>query len=93
MQECPPIFYLQQAANHCCKAIATYIELWKNKDVNNFVHLSIDDVRIAYVSLARFRHDLKLLLKEGLVSFKEKNGVFTIELTAWDNDWDGDMAC
>lgn len=94
MQECPPYFYLYQVANHCPKAVSTYLDLWNRRDKENYVAISIKEVRNHFVSLARFRHDLKLLLKEGLLSFEEKNEKFKIEITGWDDEnWNSDLVC
>lgn len=90
---CPPIGYLQIAADHCPKAVSTYLFLWKNQNENSFFSVSKENARVQFLSLTKFKNDLNLLLKEGLISYQEKNGNFFIELTAWDEDFEEDEVC
>jgi len=93
LSEYPPYAYLKQAANHCPKAISTYLELWSSKNDKFTCSISKEDIPIQFLSLVKFKHDLNLLLKEGLLSYQEKKGNFFIELTAWDDNFDEDMVC
>ncbi len=89
----PPYVYLSQVAEYCPKAVATYLKLWSGQDKENKVHISKKDIRIEYlISLAKFRHDLLLLVKEGLVSLEETPNWLHIELVDW-NEEEEYIAC
>lgn len=82
--ELPPYHYLLQIADHCPKACALYIRLWHDRDKHNTLSVNKSTVRDKYLtSLAKFRHDLFLLSKEGLVSFMENFEEVAIELVEW----------
>ncbi len=83
----PPYHYLLQVADHCPKATALYIRLWQHKDKYNTLSVNKASVRDKYLtSLAKFRHDLFLLSKEGFISYMEDFNEVAIELVEWSED-------
>lgn len=89
MFECPPFHYMLQVTEHCPKAAFTYMNLWKNRDKKNKAQVYKEDVRNEFlVSLAKFRHDLFLLMKEGLVSVDETPLSLTVEMVDFDVNFD-----
>lgn len=85
--EYPPIAYLLQVLEHCPKAGATYLQLWQQRDKDSRVSIKRADVRITFLtSLAKFRHDILLLVKEQLVSVHETPTMIKIELVDWHDD-------
>jgi hypothetical protein len=83
----PPYLYLAQVADHCPKAIGTYLSLWRNQDKDNRLVIDYKELRLEFlISVAKFRHDCFLLVKEGLLSFQESKGKVYIELVAWDEE-------
>ena len=88
-EECPPYLYIFQIAEHCPKALATYLSLWREKDPRNKLKLTKNDVKIQFLtSLRKFNHDLLLLVKEGLVSVEETPKAIKIELVGWHEEED-----
>jgi len=82
--ELPPYHYLLQIADHCPKAVGLYIRLWNERDKYNSLTVEKWCVREKYSStLAKFRHDLFLLSKEGLASYMENFDEIAIELIEW----------
>jgi len=89
MIECPPYYYLLQVAEHCPKAVFTYMQLWKSRDAKNCAQVYKEDVKNTFlVSLAKFRNDLFLLMKEGLVSIEESPLSLKVEMVDFDNAFD-----
>jgi hypothetical protein len=67
----PPYPYLTQVLDHCPRAGATYLALWRNQDENGKIYTSKNDVKTEYLrSWTQFCHDIFLLFKEGLLSYK-----------------------
>ena len=93
--ELPPYHYLKTVLEHCPKAGAIYIELWNKADENCFIKVKKKTVREDFlISLSKFRHDVLLLVKEGLASVDETPEYMKIELTAWDEiDAEGLTLC
>jgi hypothetical protein len=90
----PPYPYLSQVLKNCPKAGLTYLEIWKDRDQINKVHVYKKDVPSTYLSsLAKFRHDLLLLVKEALVNIEETPLVIHIELIGYDFDAEGFTLC
>jgi hypothetical protein len=82
-----PYHYVLQIADHCPKAVALYLRMWHDKDRYNTLCIIKDFVREKYfTTLAKFRHDLFLLSKEGLVSYVENPDEVAIELVEWDSE-------
>ena len=93
-EELPPKFYLKQVAQHCPKSILTYMNLWEVKDEDNRVALLKKDVYSNYlISLTRFRNELMLLVREGLISIDESPNMITVEMVGWDEDGDEYLLC
>lgn len=89
----PPYNYLVQVADHCPKAVLTYMALWRDASSENKVNVFKKDIKNEYLtSLAKFRHDIFLLFKEGLVSIDETPQWLHIELINWDESVE-DEAC
>lgn len=67
----PPYDYLVQVLDHCPKAGSTYLALWKIEE-SNLVKIKKTDIRNTFkVTVARFRHDILLLSREGVVVIDE----------------------
>lgn len=85
MPQLPPYLYLIQVLQHCPKAGALYVDLWNHKDKENRLSIGKNKVRSEFLtSLAKFRHDLLLLVKEGIVSVDETPNAIHIELVDWE---------
>lgn len=83
----PPYLYLQQIVDYCPKAASTYMLLWRSIDKENKLDVFKKDIRSEYlISLAKFRHDLLLLVKEGLVSLEETPQWLHVEVVGWDEE-------
>lgn len=87
MYEAPPYEYLVQAADHCPKAISTYLLIWREADKNRKVHVYKKDVLSAFLTpIVKFKNDLMKLVKEGLISVEETPKSLLIELVGWDEE-------
>jgi hypothetical protein len=94
IEKYPPYYYLAHLAYHCPKAVSTYMALWKSADAEDKISIFKKDIRDQYlISLSKFRHDLLMLVKEGLVSIDETTDILNIELVSWDTEieWDWDI--
>lgn len=87
----PPYHYLRQVLDHCPKAGLTYIDIWARMDKDNRIKIDKEAIRNNFlVSLSKFRHDLLLLVKEGLISIEETPKTIKIEVVGWDDEEDFD---
>jgi hypothetical protein len=87
--EYPPMPYLEQVLNHCSRAGQTYVWLWKHADDNKVCHVRASHIAEAtLISKATFKHSLRALCREGLLSFQESDDIMEIELTGWDDEDD-----
>jgi hypothetical protein len=82
----PPEPYFDLILKNCPKAALLYKKLWKEKGVDFIVILDKERVESENVSTKRFRHNLKLLLEEGMVSFLEDDYFYKIELLGWKDE-------
>jgi len=91
----PPYMYLMQVAEHCPKAVALYLALWREIDKNHNLHVYKDEIQSKFMmSPTCFKNNLTALVKEGLVSVNELTEIkqhnefhkFSIEVVAWDDD-------
>jgi hypothetical protein len=83
----PPYFYLAQIADHCPKALSTYLDLWRRKDDENKLNISKHDIRNEYLkTLTRFKNDCMLLAKECLINVDESPNFLSIELVGWEDE-------
>ena len=70
------------------------MQLWQNMDRNNKLSISKEDIRTEYLTqVATFRHNLLLLVKEGLASIDETPSFIYVELTDWQFDAEGCPLC
>jgi hypothetical protein len=84
----PPYAYLFQVAEHCPKAVATYLRLWRDRSDESLLYFDLEDFRQNYcMSLAKFKHDLFLLTKECLVNVEERPSQIVVELVEWDEEF------
>lgn len=69
----PPYLHLIKVLEHCPKAGMVYFKIWiKRNTKTNALKIDKFSVREEYTtSLAKFRHDIFLLQKEGIINFKE----------------------
>lgn len=82
----PPPFYLMAVLDHCPLAGSTYVQLWNNKNSESKLYVAHKDINFEYLkSKTKFRHDLLLLVKEGLISVEETKDKIYIEVTAWED--------
>ena len=82
----PPYAFLEQVAQHCHKAVSTYLWLWKNKNKSHKV--TIDNTRIPFLTAqgtAQFNHNLLLLSREHLINVDKEDNLTEIELVAWED--------
>ncbi len=85
--EYPPLPYLEHVLKNCPKAGLTYLNLWQKCDKN--MRYSVPSDRIPYHTLqatAAFKHNLLLLVREGLISIHEGDKDISIELVDWEDD-------
>jgi hypothetical protein len=93
-QEYPPYLYLTQVLDHCPKAGSTYMKIWHKRDRNNEVRVVKKNVYSEYLtSLAKFRHDLLMLIRESLINIDESPNEIHIELVNWEIDAEGQTLC
>lgn len=68
----PPYLHLLKVAEHCPKACFVYMLMWQKRNKNQTLRVIKSKVRDEYnTSLAKFRHDIFLLQKEGIILFSE----------------------
>lgn len=68
----PPYLLLMQVLLHCPKAGSTYMQLWSSRGKDNRVRVYKEDCRQSlFISLVKFRNDLLLLMREGLIAVDE----------------------
>jgi hypothetical protein len=82
----PPEPYFDLILKNCPKAALLYKKLWKERNSDFTVVLDKERVHTENVSTKRFRHNLKLLLEEGMVNFYEDDYYYNIELLGWKDD-------
>jgi len=83
----PPFPYLKQVCNHCCKASALYIDLWEISNPDNQLFVEFNDIANTFGTAKQaFNHNLRLLMREGLINFENTPKGINIELTDWDYD-------
>jgi hypothetical protein len=87
--EIPPYPYLFQVAEHCPRAALTYLSIWKEKDKKNSLSVYKEDIRLQFLmSPTRFRNDLLLLVREGLVSVNETPLSIDVDVIGYDDRFD-----
>ena len=90
----PPYPYLEQIVNHCPKAAALYLVLWKNRDKSNKLSVYKKDIQMEYLtSPVKFRNDLLQLCKEALISIDETPNVIHLELVDWQDEMEQHYLC
>ena len=83
----PPYAYLMQVLLHCPLAAFTYVQLWKEKNKENKLVVDKDQIQNYYlISKTRFKNNLQLLAREGLVNIDERPSTLEIEFVAWDDE-------
>lgn len=81
-----PYLFIKQIFLHCPKAGLTYCQLWENKNSKNLVKITQEEVRTRYLTdLGKFRHDILQLEREGLLSAKEDDNSFLIQLVTMED--------
>lgn len=89
----PPYLYLCQVADHCPKAIATYLLLWREKDFDCSVIFEKKSVPDEYlITLTKLKNDLRQLCREGLAFIDETPKNITVTLADCELDFE-DRAC
>ena len=83
----PPYQYLKSVLCNCPKAGYLYLQFWDMADDDLYVRIKKCDLRpVLLTTPTRFRNDLSLLVREGLVSVYEDGKGFKIQLVGWDDD-------
>jgi hypothetical protein len=77
----PPKEFLMQAMDAVTRV---YCFLWDEKDINNRVNISWDEVRKQY-SKNTFRTSLRKLNNLGLISYLESKEIVRVELVDWND--------
>ena|SRR6266480_4738990 len=81
----PPWDYLFQVLDHCPKAGRMYMLLWNTCKEDYSLRIDKISARMDFLSsTAKLRHDLLLLVKEGLISINETPYFIDVELVTWD---------
>lgn len=87
--EIPPIDYIKLIAQHCPRALMTYISLWEHKDRHDCVAIRKKSVRQDFLlTPTRLRNELFLLVREGLISISENENFIKVELVGWNDESD-----
>jgi hypothetical protein len=90
----PPYIYLAQVIEHCALSASTYLQLWREKDKDNVVHIYKKDVYVQFLKRPyKFKNDLINLVKEGLISIDETPKKYVIELVDYEIDAAGYPLC
>lgn len=77
----PPYSYLIQVADHCPRAMATFLILWREKPNDLTLKYSKEDVSSHYlISWTKFKNDLRQLAREGLLIVEEYPNSVTVTL-------------
>lgn len=86
----PPYPYLYQVALYCPKAVLSYMQLWEKRDKNTCKTTVIkSELKNQYlITQTKFKNDLLLLMREGLISIRETD--YSIEVDLVDYDIDGE---
>lgn len=83
----PPLPYLELVTQHCHKAAATYMALWKKRDKENCLIIKKSDIHEDYLmNVSSFNHNLRLLAKECVLNYEDHPKHIKIELVGWDED-------
>lgn len=83
----PPYAYLMQVLLHCPLAAFTYVQLWKDKNLENKLLIAKDEIQDYYlISKTRFKNNLQSLAREGLVNIHERPSTLEIEFVIWDDE-------
>lgn len=85
--EYPPLPYLEHVLKNCPKAGLTYLNLWQKRDKH--MRYSVPSGQVPYHTLqstAQFRHNLLLLVREGLISMHEDGKSIRVELVDWEDE-------
>lgn len=78
----PPYEYLTKVLEHCPKAGATYLKLWKFRDSEFKLKFTKNQIRTKFnTSFARFRHDLWLLVNESIIELYESKDLSKFRIT------------
>lgn len=83
----PPYPYLAQILSHCPKAASTYISIWRARDENNAITVNKSEIRNSFlITPTRFKNDMLVLVKEGLISVEESPKMLQIDVVGWDEE-------
>jgi hypothetical protein len=86
ISELPPYHFLITVLEHCPRAARTYVYLWQQQDSANNLHILKKSIKEKYLTtIAKFRHDLLMLVREGLISISEDREHLHIEVVDWDD--------
>lgn len=81
-----PIEYLNRIADHCPRAMSTYLLCWREADDDLDVMLSKRFILFDYYnSFTRVLNDIKALAREGLLSFTVQDDAIFATLANYGN--------
>ncbi len=84
LHDSPPYLYLEQVAINCPRSVWTYMQVWKKMDTMNRLHVDKKDVPVEFLkSTVRFKNDILLLVREGLISMHETFNMIHLEMVGW----------
>ena len=80
------IEYLNKIADHCPRALGTYLMCWRRADDNLQLTLSRQVISDELATYTRTINDLRLLAREGLLEFYHMQDIICITLAAYDTE-------
>lgn len=82
--EYPPYPFLELVALHYPNAVWLYLQLWKRRDRNNRVKIGREEIQDEFlISATRFIGNLRMIARENLLNFEEKESLIFIEFIDW----------
>lgn len=93
----PPYEYLCLVADHCPRAMSTYLMLWRDfgkQSSKNEICYTRDDIIASYFTWTKFQNDLSQLAYNGVLEFHKakKNEIF-ITLAKHEINFEGYSLC
>ena len=83
----PPYYYLIGVLQHCPKAGLLFMQLWEKADDDLKLKVKKNEIIPTFqISPTRFRNDLGLLVREGLLQIDDHPTYYKISLESWEDD-------
>src|SRR6185436_4737754 len=94
LSDFPPKPYLELILRSYPRAGLTYIKLWENRDKDNKIAIYKKEISDTFLtSHTIFKNNLLALSREHLVNVDDCPLMYVIELTNWDNQFNGLDVC